>query len=253
MDFGRGNPRGPVTPHGVIVDPSSMPLPLPDLDELDDQPAANCGSSLPDLALPITGPPAFPHRITCETLGRLLRLELDAAFDAIVVWDCRFACEYTTSHVYGARNLIRFAQLSQMYEHLRGRRCCIIFYSDTSRDRAPTWMHVLRTFDRMTPGQGFNNVAFPEIYLLDGGFRRFYGRFGGTELIEGDEQCGHGPALGTTQEAMAKCQNRYLKETAKIRDITAGRKMKCSEGSWSTGAEIGRVIETSPPLVGGLE
>jgi hypothetical protein len=114
-------------------------------------------------------------------------------------------------------------------------------------------MHILRTFDRMTPGRGFNDVAFPEIYLLEGGFRRFYERFGGTELIEGTEQRGHGPALGTTQEVMAKCQNRYLKEIAKIRDITVGRRMKCSERSRRTGSEIVRLIETSPPLVGGLE
>eukprot|EP00958_Prasinococcus_capsulatus_P008970 scaffold880_cov384-Prasinococcus_capsulatus_cf.AAC.18 len=65
----------------------------------------------------------------------------------------------------------------------RARREVIVFYCEMSSHRAPKMQKNLRNLDRSHHVADYPALSYPHLFLLEGGYRRFYSMYGvGTHL-----------------------------------------------------------------------
>ena len=57
------------------------------------------------------------------------------------------------------------------------KRCIVIFHCEFSSERGPTLSRFLRNQDRLRNNDSYPNLYYPEIYLLEGGYKAFYEQF----------------------------------------------------------------------------
>ncbi|XP_069103854.1 cdc25-like protein phosphatase twine [Argopecten irradians] len=55
-----------------------------------------------------------------------------------------------------------------------GRRNILIFHCEFSSERGPKMMRFLRTQDRAQNEANYPALTYPEVYLLEGGYKAFY-------------------------------------------------------------------------------
>ena len=132
-----------------------------------------------------TGNYALPHlesgkdslkRITPETLVRVMNGEFEQRFEKVFIVDCRFEYEYLGGHVRGALNVNTFDQLERAFlaNPLVDKSTLIVFHCEFSSKRAPRMAHHLRSLDRQQNVQNYPSLFYPEIYILEGGYRNFF-------------------------------------------------------------------------------
>ncbi|KAM4033369.1 uncharacterized protein ACNLHF_020330 isoform 2-T2 [Anomaloglossus baeobatrachus] len=116
--------------------------------------------------------------ITCNTLAHLMGGGYKDEIQMYYLLDCRYPYEYTGGHIKGALNIYREDQIS---EHLlqspcfaSGRRV-VIFHCEFSSERAPKLCRSLRNLDRKA--NRYPHLYYPELYLLQGGYKEFYETF----------------------------------------------------------------------------
>jgi rhodanese-related sulfurtransferase len=131
------------------------------------------------LKLP-TLPNQSPKSITGEQLAELLRSAGSRQqFDKILILDARFGYEYDGGHITGAENVYLPNQQEAVKEKLvdwkMGDRVCVVIHCEFSSHRGPRLFHLLRKFDREL--NTYPHLSFPEMYLLHGGYKEFYGKF----------------------------------------------------------------------------
>ncbi|KAH7697667.1 Rhodanese-like domain containing protein, partial [Aphelenchoides avenae] len=61
-----------------------------------------------------------------------------------------------------------------------------IFYCEYSQKRGPTMAHALRRYDRELDRERYPLMDYPEMYLVDQGYRHFYEEYSGQGLCEPD-------------------------------------------------------------------
>ncbi|KAJ2319285.1 m-phase inducer phosphatase [Coemansia sp. RSA 2704] len=115
-------------------------------------------------------------RIEAETASRLLRGEFSAQFDEHVVVDCRFPYEYEGGHIAGAVNAPTAEALEQLLlaRPITGRRVVVVLHCEYSIQRAPSMASMLRRRDREVNMHRYPHLHYPEIYVLQGGYRNFF-------------------------------------------------------------------------------
>ncbi|KAF7684019.1 M-phase inducer phosphatase 1 [Astathelohania contejeani] len=107
------------------------------------------------------------QRITPSTLCDLIDRKYDIEF---YILDCRYFYEFQGGHIKGAlclnstESIERFMQTHQ--------RAVLIFHCEYSSVRGPRMATYLRNKDRAS--NIYPALKFPEIYILDGGYKRFY-------------------------------------------------------------------------------
>ncbi|OHT03826.1 hypothetical protein TRFO_01524 [Tritrichomonas foetus] len=144
----------------------------------------SCSNYIP--ILPTIPSEGFPHRISCSTMAKLLRGEIDyACYDNIVIVDCRFTHEFVAGHIVGAYNLLKVSQLRDIYKRFANTNACLIFHCELSANRSIKWINLFRDFDREVNQPDYPKLCFSEVYLLEGGYKSFYKQFQGSELIAG--------------------------------------------------------------------
>ena len=136
-------------------------------------------------SLPIVGNYNFPWRISCETLSRLLQDDFPIRFDHVKVIDCRFDYEFKYGHIVGAENLIAMNQMCKYFIKYSGTNTCFIFHCELSETRSFKWIQLFREYDRSRLKTSSQKLTFPEVYLLDGGYKQFYRLYKDTKLITG--------------------------------------------------------------------
>lgn len=110
------------------------------------------------------------RRITPRVLSLLLEKEVKMPYRVI---DCRYSYEYGGGHIVGAINLNTVEQVKSFYrEHST---VALIFHCEFSSVRAPFISRFLRNFDRTQ--NVYPNLRFPEIYILEGGYKAFFSDF----------------------------------------------------------------------------
>lgn len=125
---------------------------------------------------------------TCEnsfhSLVFQMAMLMDGAFQQqvsqFIVVDCRFAYEYVGGHIRNAVNLNTHGQLLSHFFHPNGTvpkvksSSVVIFHCEFSSHRGPRMALFLRSQDRILNGATYPHLNFPEIYILEGGYKNFF-------------------------------------------------------------------------------
>ena len=149
-------------------------LPVPDLSDIEPSTLVS-GNTSPDSPLcQSTDECGFPLMAP----GRLAQLMDDYAsegYDNLVILDARYEYEYRGGWIIGAKNIRSCAQLLGVYHTYIGTKTIIVFYCEFSHVRSPYLIKQFRAFDRSK--HQYPEVAYPDLYLLEGGYKRFYAEY----------------------------------------------------------------------------
>jgi len=100
-----------------------------------------------------------------------------STIDHVTVIDCRYPYEYEGGHIEGAVNLYTKAQIQAFLEEAvtsSSRKHVIIFHCEFSSERGPKLYRHLRALDREANQDSYQRLNFPEVYLMEGGYKAFY-------------------------------------------------------------------------------
>ena len=127
----------------------------------------------------------------------VLRNGYAADIENLHIIDCRYPYEYEGGHIESAKNLYTRTQIYNEYfrKPLQlqdpAKRTIIIFHCEFSSERAPSLyvstftratvsiasrssLRYLRSEDRSIHEHAYPQLYYPEIYLLEGGYKAFY-------------------------------------------------------------------------------
>jgi rhodanese-related sulfurtransferase len=129
-------------------------------------------------------------RISCATMARLLRGDFRSlraggslpdgeGLDNFIIIDCRYAYEYSGGHIDGAINLNDRALLSKFFRvnSTVGAKLAVVFHCEFSQNRAPKSYRFFRSLDRLRNSASYPLLSFPEIAVLDGGYKNFFAHY----------------------------------------------------------------------------
>lgn len=113
-------------------------------------------------------------RITGGTLVDLLNGVYDPCFNKLFIVDCRYPYEYYGGHIRGAVGANDPAVLEREFfsELIPG--AVIIFHCEFSHNRGPQLAGIFREFDRERNAMSYPNLFYPNVFVLDGGYRQFF-------------------------------------------------------------------------------
>ncbi|KAK9717726.1 m-phase inducer phosphatase, partial [Basidiobolus ranarum] len=101
----------------------------------------------------------------------------NGSYDRLIVVDCRFPYEYEGGHIQNALNLNTKESLENFFQNSQAElnsRTIIVFHCEYSSHRAPRMAHHLRSLDRELNAVNYPHLTYPELYVLDGGYRNFF-------------------------------------------------------------------------------
>lgn len=118
-------------------------------------------------------------RIDETEMARILAGDHAGQFDEYVVVDCRFQYEYDGGHIAAAVNVPLQNELEHMFianaaRFRRDRTRLLIFHCEYSVFRGPTMASHLRKIDRVYNADNYPELLYPDIVVLDGGYKRFF-------------------------------------------------------------------------------
>lgn len=101
-------------------------------------------------------------------------------YTRLLVIDCRYPYEYLGGHIPGAININTPDAIDQLLLENpldASHHTCIIFHCEFSSQRAPRMALHVRNFDRLLNSERYPHLHYPEIYILDGGYKAFFDSF----------------------------------------------------------------------------
>ena len=139
-------------------------------------PLANYQVKLPTLDM---GGPGEFNMISPGTLVEVMEGKHDAVVNNLFIIDCRFPFEFKGGHIEGALNLHTKDMLEDFFMKvpLTDTIPTIVFHCEFSSKRGPTQYKHLRGLDRLVNVERYPEVFYPEIYVLQGGYKAFYTLF----------------------------------------------------------------------------
>ncbi|XP_055346873.1 M-phase inducer phosphatase 1-B-like [Paramacrobiotus metropolitanus] len=119
--------------------------------------------------------------ITCETLSQLMHKPLMHGFARLSIVDCRYPYEFQAGHIRGAVNIHSSEQLLTAFfsstVEAKEERNVIIFHCEFSSKRGPDLARLLREEDRKRNAHRYPVITFPDVYVLEGGYKAFFESF----------------------------------------------------------------------------
>jgi rhodanese-related sulfurtransferase len=117
--------------------------------------------------------------IAPQTLTQLLDGKYSDQFDELIVIDSRYPYEYDGGHIRRAKNIYTKEKLVELFldnvvETKDKQRTLIIFHCEFSSERGPNLLRFLRNQDRAAHRDVYPALHYPELYLLEGGYKAFY-------------------------------------------------------------------------------
>jgi M-phase inducer tyrosine phosphatase len=129
---------------------------------------------MPDLPIfPASGCDRFPL-ISPDGLRAFLAEPAAHGFDRVLVIDARFDYEWAGGHIKDSINVRTFPHLVTVFNEYRNCNVCVVFHCELSHNRGPALIGAFRDRDRQMNIERYPEVSFPSIYLLEGGYRRFF-------------------------------------------------------------------------------
>ncbi|TKA73440.1 hypothetical protein B0A55_06091 [Friedmanniomyces simplex] len=124
--------------------------------------------------LPENEPDGLP-RISQNTLLDVLDNQYSGQYDNIKVIDCRFEYEYSGGHIDGAVNFNDKQLLTnELFDAAAPASTLLIFHCEYSVHRAPLTAKHIRSHDRNVNVARYPALTFPEMYILEGGYSKFF-------------------------------------------------------------------------------
>jgi hypothetical protein len=117
--------------------------------------------------------------IDSKTLVELLNGKYDDVIGKYMILDARYPYEYEGGHIQSAQSSYETKSLLERIfsEPLKcedGKRVVLIFHCEFSIERGPRLMREVREMDRLVNKMSYPKLFYPEIYLLEGGYKMFY-------------------------------------------------------------------------------
>jgi len=112
------------------------------------------------------------------TLSKVLDGEYSDVVDETVIIDCRYPYEFSGGHIKDAINI--YSREDIIEEFLKKLKCMpdkrmiIIFHCEFSSKRGPALCRFLRNKDRDMNRSRYPKLYYPELYLLEGGYKAFF-------------------------------------------------------------------------------
>ena len=105
--------------------------------------------------------------------------------EKFVIIDCRYPYEFKGGHIQGALNIYTqkgiYEEFLKSDEHRKksasNKRTILIFHCEFSSERGPKMSRFLRKNDREANKECYPSLHYPELYLLEGGYKAFYHDF----------------------------------------------------------------------------
>ena len=120
------------------------------------------------------------NMITCQQVKELVSTR---AANFMII-DCRSKYEYDGGHIKGAINISEPEDLKAFLcpsathvKQLMETQTIIIFHCEYSERRAPSMYFSLRQFDRHYNIEKYPRLFFPEIYVMQGGYSKYWQLF----------------------------------------------------------------------------
>ena len=121
-------------------------------------------------------------RIEPRTLVDVLDGRITGSFENLLIVDCRYSYEYAGGHIPGAINVNTPEQIEQILfdsaSEFAGKHVAIVFHCEFSSERAPRMALHVRNFDRQLNTTNYPALCFPEMYILEGGYKNFWSQYG---------------------------------------------------------------------------
>eukprot|EP01124_Arcella_intermedia_P030319 TRINITY_DN660_c0_g1_i1.p1 TRINITY_DN660_c0_g1~~TRINITY_DN660_c0_g1_i1.p1 ORF type:complete len:589 (-),score=50.06 TRINITY_DN660_c0_g1_i1:160-1689(-) len=117
--------------------------------------------------------------LSSQTVAELVSGKFSHYYSKVLIVDCRFEYEYHGGHIRGAINLASDEEVDRFFMkettyHNMGETLCLVFHCEFSSHRGPKAYKKLRSWDRKKHEACYPTLLFPEMYLLEGGYRKFY-------------------------------------------------------------------------------
>jgi hypothetical protein len=123
--------------------------------------------------------------ITPATATRVLDGEYDNLIDKLIIIDSRYPYEFEGGHIRNAQNIYTKERIIETFltnkdeilsksPSSSGKRTVIIFHCEFSSERGPSLLRFLRNQDRAANRDSYPKLYYPELYLLEGGYKAFF-------------------------------------------------------------------------------
>lgn len=166
------------------------------LDRFEDDPDLIGDFSAPHVLPTIPGKHSDLKSIVPKTLQDLLDGKYENFVRTYQIFDCRYPYEYEGGHIIKARNTYTHTHILEFLSDKQKKtsslkeiksvnnsddnnstRDILIFHCEFSSERGPTLARLLRKKDREHNVSEYPKLHFPEIYILDGGYKNFFNEF----------------------------------------------------------------------------
>ena len=131
----------------------------------------------------ITGKHSDMKSISPETMAHLVRGDVSETVGNFQIIDCRYPYEFEGGHIRDASNIWeRDSMLKQFMNSLEkkqptDKRNILVFHCEFSSQRGPKMSRFLRKMDREANKDCYPSLYYPELYLLEGGYKAFYEQY----------------------------------------------------------------------------
>ncbi|KAE8983933.1 hypothetical protein PF011_g20979 [Phytophthora fragariae] len=116
--------------------------------------------------------------ITPETVVKVLREEYEGQLAGFELLDCRFPFEFEGGSLHGAMSMCDpDAMEAKLFESTGIETCtrtALIFFCEFSANRAPKMLRHVRNVDRRVHADSYPELYYPELYLIDGGYKNCF-------------------------------------------------------------------------------
>jgi hypothetical protein len=123
--------------------------------------------------------------ITPATMTKLLDGEYDHLIDKLIIIDSRYPYEFEGGHIRNAQNIYTKERIIETFLTNKDqilsksssgshKRTVIIFHCEFSSERGPSLLRFLRNQDRAANRDSYPKLYYPELYLLEGGYKAFF-------------------------------------------------------------------------------
>lgn len=153
------------------------------LNKIHDEPDLIADCSKPYSLPIIPGKHQDLKSISSETVRQLLDNEYSHVIEKFVIIDCRYPYEFTGGHIRGAKNLYTRESITEEFlkkptqKQDQEKRNILIFHCEFSSERGPNLSRFLRQQDREANKECYPALHYPEVYLLEGGYKVFFEKF----------------------------------------------------------------------------
>ncbi|XP_053374195.1 M-phase inducer phosphatase 1-like [Mercenaria mercenaria] len=130
--------------------------------------------------------------ITHGTMADVLDGKYSHQIGKVTIVDCRYPYEFDGGHIQNAVNMYTKDDVNSLLQSrdTSEKPHILVFHCEFSSERGPKMYRFLRSQDRELNKEQYPRLNFPEVYLLDGGYKAFF-----TTLKEYCEPASYKPML----------------------------------------------------------